>query len=155
VCPDDENGVDSGGRVGYDASAGRLTIGGFVDVSTTDIRDSVSAFSTTPAYYAFTREVNIVFGLGGRVGAGSERFLVYGTGDRSLHPRQPQGTDLQPSDALRFQAVRFASTTASEALTTTGTVPGSTASLRAPSVRIKCCVNPQQASRLRLLAALE
>ncbi len=185
-CTEDENGIDFGGRVGYDASAGRLIVGGLVDISTTDIRDSVTAFSTTPAFYSFTREVNLVAGLRGRVGVGGEKFLVYGTGGaawgnveetfttsnvvntftrpqkgntgdtssnvwgyqagagveiaiggrlrlvgeylftelddrddftvRSGPPApatnafilvNPQGTDLQPSDALRFQAVRF------------------------------------------------
>jgi outer membrane immunogenic protein len=185
-CTDDENGIDFGGRVGYDASVGRLIIGALVDVFNTDFRDSVTAFSTTPAFYAFTREVNVVAGLRGRVGFGSDRLLVYGTGGGALgsveetfttsnvvntftRPQKesvgstssrvwgyqagagievaiggglqlageylftqlddrneftvrsgppapatnpfilinPQGTDLQPSDALRFQAVRF------------------------------------------------
>lgn len=79
-CTGDEDGVDFGGRVGYDRQIGNLVIGALVDVAKADVTDGVSAFSTTPAFYAFAREVNYVAGLRGRVGFGNERVLVYGTG---------------------------------------------------------------------------
>ena len=79
-CTDDESGVDFGGRVGYDKAFGRFVVGGVAELFTADISDSVSAFSTTPAFYAFTRELNLVFGYRGRAGFGNERLLVYGTG---------------------------------------------------------------------------
>ena len=79
-CTEDEDGIDFGGRVGYDRQIGNLVIGALVDVSKADVTDGVSAFSTTPAFYAFAREVNYVAGLRGRIGVGNERVLVYGTG---------------------------------------------------------------------------
>ena len=79
-CSEDEDGIDFGGRVGYDRQLGRLVIGALVDVSKADVTDGVSAFSVTPAFYAFAREVNYVAGLRGRIGVGNDRVLVYGTG---------------------------------------------------------------------------
>ena len=79
-CTEEEDGIDFGGRVGYDRQIGNLVIGALVDVSKADVTDGVSAFSTTPAFYAFAREVNYVAGLRGRIGVGNERVLVYGTG---------------------------------------------------------------------------
>ena len=79
-CVEDEDGIDFGGRAGYDWQMRGLVLGALVDVSTTDVIDGVSAFSTTPAFYAFSRELNYVGGLRGRLGGGSDRVLVYGTG---------------------------------------------------------------------------
>ena len=79
-CSDDEGGLDVGGRVGYDRQMGRLVVGALVDVSKVDITDGVSAFSTTPAFYGFAREVNYVAGLRARLGVGGDKVLVYGTG---------------------------------------------------------------------------
>jgi outer membrane immunogenic protein len=41
---------------------------------------SVSAFSTTPAFYTLTRELDWLGGLRGRAGYGAGRYLLYGTG---------------------------------------------------------------------------
>lgn len=79
-CSEDEGGVDAGGRVGYDWQIGRLVVGGLVDVSYMDAKDGVSTFSTTPAFYAFARELNYVAAMRGRIGTGTDRVLVYGTG---------------------------------------------------------------------------
>ncbi len=79
-CTEDSNGVDFGGRIGYDWQLGHVVFGGLADVSRTDVIDSATAFSVTPAFYAFTRELNVVTGLRARVGFGSDRVLVYGTG---------------------------------------------------------------------------
>lgn len=79
-CTDDENGFDIGGRVGYDWSSGMFVVGVLVDVSGTDVTDGVSSFSTTPAFYALSRQLKAMGGVRGRVGAGNGRLLVYGTG---------------------------------------------------------------------------
>ena len=79
-CVEDEDGIDIGGRAGYDWQMGGLVFGALVDISATEIIDGVSAFSTTPAFYAFSRELKYVGGLRGRLGGGSDRVLVYGTG---------------------------------------------------------------------------
>lgn len=79
-CGGDDTKVEFGGRGGYDWQAGRLVVGGLVDVSRTEVTDSVSAFSTTPAFYTFTRELGTLVGLRGRVGVDAGRLLIYGTG---------------------------------------------------------------------------
>jgi outer membrane immunogenic protein len=79
-CEDDEDGFVLGGRAGYDwHSAGGLVVGVVGDLTFPEATDSVSAFSTTPAFYAFTRELNTLAGLRVRVGAGNDRLLAYGT----------------------------------------------------------------------------
>lgn len=78
-CTEDESGSDFGGRVGYDRAFGVMVVGALLDVSRTERTDSATAFSITPAFYSFTRELNHVAGLRGRVGFGSGRLLVYGT----------------------------------------------------------------------------
>lgn len=79
-CTVDDDGVDFGGRVGYDWQSGRMVFGGVIELSAPDHVDSVSAFSTTPAFYTFTRELTYVGGLRARAGFGTERMLIYGTG---------------------------------------------------------------------------
>lgn len=78
-CADDENGIEFGGRVGYDWQFGRFVVGVAGDLSTADINDSVSAFSTTPAFYTFTRELNWVAGARARAGWATPSLLLYGT----------------------------------------------------------------------------
>ena len=79
-CTQDDDGPDFGGRAGYDWQMGRFVIGAVGDLSFADHVDSVSAFSTTPAFYTFTRELNWVSGFRGRAGFGAENLLIYGTG---------------------------------------------------------------------------
>jgi outer membrane immunogenic protein len=80
-CTTDKNRnrIDVGGRVGYDWQMGRVVVGGLLDVSRNHVSDSVTAFSTTPAFYAFTRELNTLTGFRGRVGVGNSRVIAYGT----------------------------------------------------------------------------
>jgi opacity protein-like surface antigen len=78
-CEDDEDGFVLGGRAGYDWYSNGLIVGIVGDVAWPEATDSVSAFSTTPAFYAFTRELNTLAGLRVRVGAGNDRLLAYGT----------------------------------------------------------------------------
>lgn len=79
-CTRDKNGAEIAIRGGYDRQLGRVLLGGLIDVSTADLEDSVTAFSTTPAFYAFTRRLDVVTGFRGRAGFGAGRVLVYGTG---------------------------------------------------------------------------
>lgn len=79
-CAEDEDGIDFGGRLGYDWQMGRIVFGGVTEVSRADLRDSVTAFSITPAFYAFDRKLTSVGALRARVGVGTERMLLYGTG---------------------------------------------------------------------------
>ena len=79
-CVQDDDGIDFGGRGGYDWQIGRFVVGVLGELSMPDHVDSVSAFSTTPAFYTFTRELNWVGGLRARAGFGGENVLIYGTG---------------------------------------------------------------------------
>jgi len=79
-CTQDDSGPDFGGRAGYDWQMGSFVVGAVADLSFADHVDSVTAFSTTPAFYTFTRELNYVGGLRARAGFGSGNVLIYGTG---------------------------------------------------------------------------
>lgn len=79
-CNSGDSAPDFGVRGGYDWQAGRFVVGAVGEVSWTDQAGSVSAFSTTPAFYTLTRELNWLGGFRGRAGYGAGRYLVYGTG---------------------------------------------------------------------------
>ena len=65
-CADDESGFVLGGRAGYDAYAGNVILGVVGDLTFPEAIDSVSAFSTTPAFYTFTRDLHRLAGLRGQ-----------------------------------------------------------------------------------------
>lgn len=79
-CTMDDSAPDFGVRGGYDWQIGRFVVGAVGEISWTDQIGSVSAFSTTPAFYTFTRELNWLGGFRGRGGYGAGRYLLYGTG---------------------------------------------------------------------------
>jgi opacity protein-like surface antigen len=81
-CTEDKGGADYGLRAGYDWQRGRLVFGVVAEYTQGDARDSATAFSITPAFYTFTRDLENTKALRARVGyafgqAGD--FLVYGT----------------------------------------------------------------------------
>jgi len=79
-CDDDRDGLEYGVHAGFDYDSGGLVFGVVADYSRPRIRDSVSAFSTTPARYTMTRTLRDALSLRARVGAGSGSTLFYGTG---------------------------------------------------------------------------
>ncbi|MGH9387560.1 MAG: outer membrane protein [Vicinamibacterales bacterium] len=79
-CTEERTGLDIGVRAGYDWNAGGLVVGALGELAFPDHVDSTSAFSTTPAFYTFTREVKTLGSVRGRVGFGGNRALIYGTG---------------------------------------------------------------------------
>ena len=83
-CQDDESGFVLGGRAGYDVYAGNVILGVVGDLSFPEATDSVSAFSTTPAFYTFTRDLHRLTGLRARIGAGNDHVLAYATGGLAL-----------------------------------------------------------------------
>ena len=76
---DDDGGLDAGLRAGYDWSVSGLVAGVLVEGAFVDAKDSVTGFSTTPAAYAFKREINNILAVRGRVGKPVDKYLVYGT----------------------------------------------------------------------------
>jgi outer membrane immunogenic protein len=80
ACKDDEDGFDLGVRAGYDLQFGRIVVGGVLELNRPQVTDYVSAFSTTPAFYTLTREVNAMVAARARAGFVFNDNLVYVTG---------------------------------------------------------------------------
>ncbi len=82
-CSGNDGGADFGLRGGYDWQSGDWVYGVLGEYGTVDVRDAVSAYSTTPAYYTMFRKVDSLAAIRGRIGmafgAGSEN-LLYLTG---------------------------------------------------------------------------
>ena len=80
-CDDDRDGIEGGIHAGYDWQASSGFVVGLVgSYDRTRLRDSVSAFSTTPARYTMTRRLRDVMTLRARAGFASGRTLFYATG---------------------------------------------------------------------------
>lgn len=79
-CRNDKDGVAYYGRVGFDAQYSNVVVGVVGEFGKTEINDSVSGFSTTPASYTLYREVNWEAAVRGRIGyAAGGSTLFYGT----------------------------------------------------------------------------
>lgn len=82
-CTRDDDDLGYGVRLGYDQRIGSSFVGGIlVEGNMSDMRDSTTAFSTTPANYVFTRELDYAVSARGRLGfsPGEGRGLFYVTG---------------------------------------------------------------------------
>lgn len=80
-CSNDADGWAYNGRVGLDRQMGSLVIGIVGEFGRSEINDSVSGFSTTPANYVMTRSVD--WEAAARLRAGftpNSRTLFYATG---------------------------------------------------------------------------
>lgn len=78
-CSANEGGADWGVRGGYDWQSGNWVWGVVGEYAMNDVRDAVSAFSTTPAYYTMYRKVDGMFALRGRAG------FTFGDGDNLVY----------------------------------------------------------------------
>lgn len=79
-CRGDKDGIEFNVRGGYDIQKGNMVYGVVVEGGSSDARDSVSAFSVTPAFYYFTREIDYSLGARLRVGYAARGALFYATG---------------------------------------------------------------------------
>lgn len=81
-CSDDKNKIDWGVHAGYDVQMGSLVLGAVAEFNMSNIRDSVSAFSTGPDSYVMTRKLGKNAGLRLRAGfaTGDTLFFVTGGG---------------------------------------------------------------------------
>lgn len=80
-CTADSDGVAFSARLGYDNQMGKMVLGLVGEISTADVRDSVSAFSTTPAFYYMEREIDYAAALRLRAGyTPAASTLLYATG---------------------------------------------------------------------------
>jgi outer membrane immunogenic protein len=83
-CTSDSTGVEGSVRLGYDMQFGSFVIGAVGEVSATDVRDSVTSFSTTPAAYVFTRQMDNMAALRLRAGYAAGPALLYVTGGGAI-----------------------------------------------------------------------
>lgn len=79
-CKDDDDGFEFGGRLGYDWQFGSFVVGAVGEVSRTTVKDSVTAFSTTPANYVFGRKLKHTAAARLRAGFAAGDNLIYATG---------------------------------------------------------------------------
>lgn len=79
-CRNDSDSAGYTGRIGYDRQYGHMVVGIVAEFGDSQIRDSVTAFSITPASYTMNREINFTAGIRGRLGYAANKTLFYGTG---------------------------------------------------------------------------
>lgn len=79
-CISDNTGVEGSVRLGYDMQFGSFVVGAVGELSALDVQDSVTSFSTTPAAYVFTRELETMAALRLRAGFAAGPALYYVTG---------------------------------------------------------------------------
>jgi outer membrane immunogenic protein len=79
-CRNEDLNLEFSGRVGFDWQMDNLVIGAVAEIGKTDATSSVSAFSTTPASYTITREIDYLASLRARIGTTlGPSTLLYGT----------------------------------------------------------------------------
>lgn len=78
-CANDKDGAAYYARVGADTQRGNIVVGFVGEFGKSDITDSVTAFSTTPANYVMTREIDWEASIRGRAGYAAGTTLFYGT----------------------------------------------------------------------------
>ena len=78
-CANDKDGAAYYARVGADTQRGNIVVGVVGEFGKSDITDSVTAFSTTPANYVMTREIEWEASIRGRAGYAANTTLFYGT----------------------------------------------------------------------------
>jgi outer membrane immunogenic protein len=79
-CRGDKDGLEYNIRAGYDSQMGNIVVGFLLEGGKNEARDSVTAYSTTPAFYTFTRELDYSLGARARVGYAARGALFYATG---------------------------------------------------------------------------
>lgn len=80
ACRNDRNGFEYNGRIGYDMQSGNIVYGVLLEGGKSEARDSVSGYSTTPASYTMTREIDYQIGARARLGYAARGALFYVTG---------------------------------------------------------------------------
>lgn len=78
-CTPDRTGVEAAIRAGYDYQWGAFVVGGVAEISTSSVRDSVTAFSGTPASYTFQRNLKSMAAARVRLGYAMGPALAYAT----------------------------------------------------------------------------
>lgn len=76
----EDNNLGYGVKAGYDWQFGNFVVGAVGDYNVVNIGSDVTAYSTTPASYTFTRDLKSVAALRARAGYAFDTSLVYATG---------------------------------------------------------------------------
>ena len=77
----DRDGTEWAGHVGFDYQLGSSIVVGIVgEYGRAEIEDSVTAFSSTPAFYTFTRRLRDTASIRARAGFALGSTLIFGTG---------------------------------------------------------------------------
>ena len=79
-CRGDKDGLEYNIRAGYDVQSGNIVYGFVLEGGKNEARDSVTAFSGTPASYTFTRELDYSVQARARLGYAARGALFYATG---------------------------------------------------------------------------
>jgi outer membrane immunogenic protein len=80
ACRNDKDNISWSARVGIDKQYGNIVVGVVGEGGKTYISDAQSAFSTTPAFYTFTRKVDYIGSVRLRAGYAANTTLFYATG---------------------------------------------------------------------------
>lgn len=81
ACDNDKDDIEYYARLGFDKQMGRVVLGAVAEFGKSEVSDSVSAFSTTPAFYTMTRELDWNAALRARAGyTVGPKTLIYATG---------------------------------------------------------------------------
>lgn len=82
-CARDKDGIEYGGRIGYDNRMGNFVVGGLVEFNKSQSKDGTSGYSTTPANYGIVRKLDYAVSARARAGytpGGGALFYVTGGG---------------------------------------------------------------------------
>ncbi|WP_404370973.1 outer membrane protein [Sphingomonas sp. MMS24-J45] len=79
-CTNDKDNISYSGRIGFDKQFNHVVVGLVGEFGKSEVRDSVSAFSTTPASYTLTRKVDYNANIRARAGYAFDKTLFYATG---------------------------------------------------------------------------
>ncbi|MFC0633689.1 outer membrane protein [Brevundimonas balnearis] len=79
-CDDDGEGVEAGVRVGWDWAFGPIVVGALAEYGVADAEDTVTSYSTTPAFYSSTRTLQRLGAVRARAGYAFGQNLLYATG---------------------------------------------------------------------------
>ncbi len=83
-CAGDDDDLEYAGRIGYDMRMGNFVVGGLLEASKPQLRDAATAYSTAPAGYHLSRELDYAVSARARVGfTPGGGALFYATGGPS------------------------------------------------------------------------
>lgn len=109
ACGGNDDGTEFGVRAGYDWQFGNIVAGVLGEAVRADVKDSVTAFSSTPASYTMARELDGMVAARARIGYAMGATLPYVTGGyvgadvkRSFSSTNAANTFTQVSDSEKW-----------------------------------------------------